>query len=184
MRKRIVSVWLMVAIIVHISLPVLANTETEGNDTEGNEYTLVADYQDEESFLKAVQEFCDKEPDDLFGKSIDENMGAGKRIALRMQYLLEYMDEFRNAKYEDWKFQKLSDLYFGGAQVLASSDIFDEGAPMNYALLDYGMTSYLTALEFMREYYGIELPEDDVEQITIIFGRAYDTYTLENEEQK
>ena len=59
----------MVVIIVHISLPVLANTETEGNDTEGNEYTLEADYQDEESFLKAVQEFCDKEPDDPVWKN-------------------------------------------------------------------------------------------------------------------
>mgnify|MGYP007070234819 CR=1 FL=1 len=75
-------------------------------------------------------------------------------------------------------FQKLADLFWGGALVLASSDIFGEEDPMNYALLDFGMRSFATAVEFMIEYYGLEMEDKAQEIINALLEYTIEEYTL------
>ena len=144
----------------------------------------VETYIDQDEFLASVQNVFSVDVEELFEKPLDDELGPGHHLAQSMQYTLEYLDKYRNGKFEDPNFQKLTDLYFGSAQILASSDIFGEEDPMNYALIEYGMKSYLIAAGLMSDYFGLEIAESDMKQIKDIIDQIYEEYTLEETEKE
>ena len=165
MKRRMIPMLLVLTLSLH---PVLTYGET-------------VTYTDEMEFIDAVQTAMSADMEELTGKTVDESLGSGAQVAQRARYIMEYLDEYRDAKYEDWRFQKLSDLFWGGGLVLSSSDIFYEGEPMNYALLDYGMRCYVTALEFMIEYYGLEIEDEARRTIDDLLDDTIEDYTMETD---